>query len=85
MISKLIKLYNSKVILIDLPEANFISHYYLKTQFPHKKFFVSRDIKKNKITINDILNNDVIILCPWDELPKIKIDLFCNGSIACAK
>ena len=78
MIAKLIRLYNSKVILIDLPEANFISHYYLKTQYPYKKFFVSRDIKNNKITKKDILENDVIILCPWDELPKIKIDLFIN-------
>ena len=38
MIGKLIKLHNSKVILIDLPEANFISHYLLKKLFPKKKF-----------------------------------------------
>ncbi len=50
MIGKLIKLYNSKVILIDLPEANFISYYYLKKQFPQKKFFVSQDIKNNDLT-----------------------------------
>ena len=79
MISKLIKLYNSKVILIDLPEANFISHYYLKQQFPKKNFFVSKDIKNNKITKKDIIDNDVIILCPWENLPNIKIDLFINA------
>ena len=28
--SKLIKKFNSKVILIDLPESNFLSAYYLK-------------------------------------------------------
>ena len=79
MIAKLMKLYNSKVVLIDLPEANFISHYYLKLQFPKKKFFVSRNIKNNKVTKKDILNNDVIILCPWEKLPKIQIDLFINA------
>jgi putative sugar O-methyltransferase len=78
MISKLIKLYNSKVILIDLPEANFISQYYLQLQFPRKKFFVSENIKNNTITKKNILDNDIIILCPWDQLPKIKIDLFVN-------
>tara|TARA_B110001454_G_scaffold216950_1_gene241186 strand:- start:94 stop:1131 length:1038 start_codon:yes stop_codon:yes gene_type:complete len=79
MISKLIKLFNSKVILIDLPEANFISHYYLKSQFPQKNFFLSKDATNNKITKKNIINNDIIILCPWDELPKIKIDLFINA------
>ena len=79
MIGKLIRLYDSKVILIDLPESNFISHYYLKLQFPKKKFFVSNDIKDNKITQKNIKENDIIILCPWDKLPKIKIDLFINA------
>tara|TARA_B100000787_G_scaffold169784_1_gene162236 strand:+ start:684 stop:1724 length:1041 start_codon:yes stop_codon:yes gene_type:complete len=78
MIGKLIKLLNPKVILIDLPEANFISHYYLKSLFPKKKFFVSKDIKNNRIKKKNILDNDVIILCPWDKLPKIKVDLFIN-------
>jgi putative sugar O-methyltransferase len=79
MISKLIKLFNSKVILIDLPEANFISHYYLKKQFPKKKFFVSHDIKNNLLTKKNIIDNDIIILCPWEKLPKIKIKLFINS------
>jgi putative sugar O-methyltransferase len=79
MIGKLIKLYNSKVILIDLPEANFISYYYLKKQFPKKKFFVSQDIKNNDLTKKNIIDNDIIILCPWDKLPKIKINLFINA------
>jgi len=78
MISKLIKVFNAKVILIDLPEANFISHYYLKKLFPQKKFFLSKDIKNNNITKKNISDNDIIILCPWDKLPKIKIDLFIN-------
>ena len=79
MISKLIKLYKSKVILIDLPEANFISYYYLKKQYPKKKFFVSQDIKNNNLTKKNIIDNDIIILCPWDKLPNIKINLFINA------
>ena len=79
MISKLIKVYNSKVILIDLPEANFLSHYYLKKIFPKKKFFVSSNIKNKSITKKDILKNDIIIICPWDKLPKISIKLFINA------
>ena len=43
-----------------------------------KKFFTSKDIKKN-VSKNDILKNDVIILCPWDNLPNLKIDLFINS------
>ncbi len=78
MIAKLIKLYNSKVILIDLPEANFMSHYYLKQIFPNKKFFVSDNIKNNQITKKDLIENDIIILCPWDKLPNVKINFFIN-------
>tara|TARA_A100001035_G_C27733244_1_gene477811 strand:- start:20 stop:1069 length:1050 start_codon:yes stop_codon:yes gene_type:complete len=78
MISKLIKLYGSKVILIDLPEANFISYFYLKNLFPKKKFFVSKNIKNNKISKKDIIENDIIILCPWEKIPKIKINFFIN-------
>ena len=78
MISKLIKLYNSKVILIDLPEANFMSFYYLKKIFPQKKFFVSKDIKNETITKEDIKKNDIIILCPWEKLPDIQINFFIN-------
>ena len=79
MIGKLIRIFNSKVILIDLPEANFMSHYYLNVQFPKKKIFLSKNIKNNKITKKNIDENDIIILCPWDKLPKIKIDLFINA------
>ncbi len=78
MISKLIKLYGSKAILIDLPEANFMSYFYLKKLFPNKKFFVSQNIKNNKISEEDIKKNDIIILCPWEKIPKIKIDFFIN-------
>jgi len=79
MISKLIKLYGSKVILIDLPEANFLSFFYLKKLFPKKKFFVSKDIKNRKISKKNIDDNDIIILCPWEKIPNIEIKFFINA------
>ena len=77
-ISKFLKFSDSKAILIDLPESNFLSSYFLNYIFPNKKFFLSSDIK-NKITRENILENDIIIICPWDELPDIKIDFFINS------
>ena len=53
MIAKLKKKYNSKIILIDLPEANFISHYYLKLIFPKKNFSLAKILKN--VSKNDIL------------------------------
>ena len=40
--SKILKLHSSKkIILIDLPESNLLSSFYLKKIFPKKKFFYS--------------------------------------------
>lgn len=69
---------NCSYILIDLPEVNLISSYYLKSHFPEKKFLLYKDlIKNNRINIQEF---DFIILPPWS-LPfieNIKIDLFIN-------
>ena len=35
-----IKNYNTKLISIDLPEANLLSSYYLKETFPEKKLYL---------------------------------------------
>jgi putative sugar O-methyltransferase len=78
-ISKFLKIFNSKIILIDLPEANFINSYFLKTIFPKKNFFLSSDIRNSKIENKDIEKNDIIIICPWDNLPKLKIDFIINS------
>ena len=37
LVSKILKKTKAKIILIDLPEANFLSHYFLSTLFPKKK------------------------------------------------
>jgi len=78
LINKLFKIINFKAIIIDLPEANFINSFFLKSLYPQKKFFLSSDIKKGEITTKDIYDNDIIILCPWDKIPQLKIDLFIN-------
>jgi putative sugar O-methyltransferase len=76
-INKLFKRKPFKAILIDLPEANFINAYFLKNMFPNKKFFFSTDIK-NEITQDIFKDYDILILCPWDNIDNLKIDLFIN-------
>jgi putative sugar O-methyltransferase len=78
-ISKFLKIFNSKIILIDLPEANFLNSFFLKTIFPNKNFFLTSDIKSGGIRKRDISQNDIIIICPWDKLPKLKIDFIINS------
>ena len=78
-VSRFIKLYNSKVVLIDLPESNFLNAFYLKKIFPNKNFFLSIDASNNELKKNDILDNDIIILNPWDKIPDINFDLFINS------
>ena len=77
--SKFIKAFNSKVVLIDLPESNFLSSFYLKNIFPDKRFFLSIDSTNSEIKNSDILNNDIIILNPWDKISDVNFDLFINS------
>ena len=76
--AKIIDNYKCKYIIIDLPESNFLSAFYLKKKFPKKNFFLSVDIHNNKISKKDIDKNDIFILCPWNKFPNIKIDFFIN-------
>ena len=73
--------YNTKLLFIDLPEANLMASYYLKELYPQKKFYLFDDYLKNEIlTYEDFNKNDIIILppnCNIDE--KIKIDFFANA------
>lgn len=76
-----IRNYNTKLLSIDLPEANLITAYYLKESFPEKKFFLFDDYKVNNfLSLEDYNDNDVIILPPNSNLDsKIKIDFFVNA------
>ncbi len=73
--------YNTKLLFIDLPEANLMASYYLNELYPQKKFYLFDDYLKNEIlTYEDFNKNDIIILppnCNIDE--KIKIDFFANA------
>tara|TARA_B100000989_G_C19522726_1_gene465103 strand:- start:1253 stop:2305 length:1053 start_codon:yes stop_codon:yes gene_type:complete len=77
--SKILKLYSTKkIILIDLPESNLLSAFYLKKLFPKKKFFYSFQLNNKKFQKSDFEKFDIFILNPWDFLPFKKIDLFIN-------
>ena len=69
---------NTKYIIYDLPEANFLSSYYLLKKNTKKRFLFYCDIKNKKLSVNDIKNYDIIILPPWVNLKDIKVDIFIN-------
>ena len=69
---------NLKYFLIDLPETNLLSHYYLSNTFPDKKIFSFTDIKDNVITTSDLDEFDIFILPPHMNYKDIKFDLFIN-------
>jgi putative sugar O-methyltransferase len=68
---------NSKLLIIDLPETNFINSYYLCKNFSDKKFLLYDKVKDDKITIEQVRNHDVIIIPPWVKV-KLNIDIFIN-------
>ena len=75
----LIKKYkNAKYIIYDLPEANYLSSYYLLKNNPKKKFLFYCDVKNKNLSLKDIKNYDIIIVPPWVNLKDIKIDIFLN-------
>ena len=52
---------SSKLIIIDLPEANYLCGYYLLKHFPSKKFLFYSDLKGNFINQEIIKDYDIII------------------------
>ncbi len=79
LVSKILSIYHTKkIILIDLPESNLLSAYYLKKLFPKKNFFYSYQLDSNKFKKKDWKKYDIFILNPWDNFPFKKIDLFIN-------
>ena len=72
--------YSSKLISIDLPEANLLTNYYLQESFPEKKFYIYEDyLENNELKEEDINNYDIFILPPWVKISNnVKIDLFIN-------
>ena len=68
----------AKYFLIDLPEANLLSSYYLSEHFKNKKIFTYKDCVGDKITKKDVSNFDIIIIPPWVKFDDIEINLFIN-------
>lgn len=77
--SKLLKIKNYKMILIDLPESNFITSYFLKKKFPKKKIIMDIDLPKKKLTKEILIRGDIFIISPWVNIGEIKIDFFINS------
>ena len=77
--SKLLKIKNYKIILIDLPESNYITIYYLKKLFPRKKIFMDIDMPNKKLTKKMLKHGDIFVITPWIDIKNIKIDLFINS------
>ncbi len=71
---------NSKLIYIDLPMSNLLASYYLKKNFPKKKFYLFENYNKQKIvTKKDLKKYDIFILPPSCNFEKsIKINFFIN-------
>jgi len=74
---KLIRNFNCKFIMIDLPEANILSSYYLSEHFPEKKIFIYKK-NINEINQNILEKFDIFIIPPWISLGNFKVDLFIN-------
>tara|TARA_X000000950_G_scaffold278491_1_gene369516 strand:+ start:11108 stop:12145 length:1038 start_codon:yes stop_codon:yes gene_type:complete len=79
LISKLLKVKNYKIILIDLPESNYLTAYFLKKVFPHKKIVMDVDLPEKKLNKNIFNQGEIFILSPWIKIKNIKIDLFINS------
>lgn len=76
---KICSKHNCKYILIDLPEANLLSSYYLSKHFPDLKFLLCDEISGKSISKKDIEGYDFVIIPPWYEIGgDVKINLFIN-------
>jgi putative sugar O-methyltransferase len=69
----IIKNTNAKYFLIDLPEANLLSNYYLQSHFPEKRVFNYKNFKETGIK-NQIDKFDIFILPP-NILDKIEVPI----------
>ena len=67
-----------RYILIDLPEANILASYYLRTHFPNLKFLLCDEINGRVVDKEQVDKYDFIIIPPWYEIRNLKIDLFIN-------
>jgi putative sugar O-methyltransferase len=75
----IIKNTNVKYVIIDLPEANVLSTYFLSKNFKNKKIFIILPNKKFFLSKKIFNSYDIMIIPPWCRLDKkIKFDLVIN-------
>lgn len=67
-----------KYILIDLPEANLLSSYYLSKHFPNLKFLLCDEIMGKSVSKEQMEGYDFVIIPSWYKIEGVKIDLFIN-------
>ena len=76
---KIIRNYpKAKYLIIDLPEANFLSSYFLSKHFPSKKILLAYEKNREVIFKSDFDKYDIIIIPPWFKVEGVKFDLFIN-------
>lgn len=76
--SKMLKIKKFKTILIDLPESNLITAFFLGNIIK-KKIILDQDLENNFLTKEIFDKNEIFIISPWVKISKnIKIDLFIN-------
>ncbi len=69
---------NSKIIIVDLPEANYLCSYYLLKNFPNKRYLFYSDLKENILSKDTIKDKEIIIIPPWVKFENLKIDIYSN-------
>jgi hypothetical protein len=63
--------HKSKFIIVDLPELNILSYYYLKNLYPKSKICLSHEIKDIKVINKEMINQFDFIILEQDDLKKI--------------
>ena len=70
----------NKYVIIDLPEANILSTYYLNKNLKNKKIFIISKNKKFFLDKKTFDKFDVMIIPPWCKIEsKIKFDFIINA------
>lgn len=62
----------SKFILVDLPELNILSYYYLKNLFPESKICLSYEIENEKVINKELINQYDFMILEQNDLKKLE-------------
>jgi len=79
--SNILKNHNVKYFLIDLPEANLLSNYFLSEQFPEKRIFnlQKKNVIEQSLLIDNLSDFDIFILPTNSNISKeIKFNFINN-------